>query len=308
MSQHYLVTGGCGFIGSHLVAKLLELKHTVTVLDNLSTGKRENIPPQAKLVVGDIRDQELLYKLLLKSDGCFHLAARLGVTLSQDQWISANQTNLLGTITLFDTAKQLQPKKFIPIVYASSCAIYGDCSQMPLSEKYCPSPISAYGADKLGCELHAKVARLIHEIPNVGLRIFNVYGPNQDPNSPYSGVITRFIHSIQQTQSVEIFGHGEQTRDFIFVKDVVSAFVFFMQKIYQTDGIYNVSTGHSITINHLVDKLSETLHLPVKKHYKSIRMGDTIYSCGNPEKANRLGWHAQHSLIDGLTELYKQAF
>lgn len=301
-NKHYLVTGGCGFIGSHLVDHLLQSGHQVTVLDNLSTGKRENLSPQAKLVVGDVADQALLYELLSKVDGCFHLAAMLGITLSEDKWLASNQTNLVSTITLFDTLRQLKPQKTIPVVYASSCAVYGDCPHLPLSEKDYPAPISAYGADKLACELQARVASYVHQIPTVGVRIFNAYGPRQDPSSPYSGVISRFIKSIKKNNTVHIFGDGSQTRDFVFVLDIVTAFAFFMEKIEIANGVYNVCTGKAITINQLADTLSEKLKMPVTKQYGPIRTGDTLHSCGNPEKAARIGLIASYTLQQGLRD------
>ena len=154
------------------------------------------------------------------SDGCFHLAAVASVELSNRDWLGAHRTNLTGAITVFEAATAAGP---IPVVYASSAAVYGDCPSLPLGEKSEKRPLSAYGADKIGCELHARVGGKVHRLPSVGLRLFNVYGPGQDPKSPYSGVISIFCERLRRGEPIEIFGDGDQTRDFIFVADVVAA-------------------------------------------------------------------------------------
>ena len=155
---HYLVTGGCGFIGSHLADLLLAGGHTVRVLDDLSTGKRENLSPQAELVIGDVADPEKVAQAMAGVDGCFHLAAVASVDRCNRDWLGTHRTNLTGTITIFDCARATAARPAIPVVYASSAAIYGDQPQVPQDERMGPQPLSSYGADKLGCELHARVA------------------------------------------------------------------------------------------------------------------------------------------------------
>ncbi|MGH7152360.1 MAG: NAD-dependent epimerase/dehydratase family protein, partial [Acetobacteraceae bacterium] len=182
----WLVTGGAGFIGSHLCDALLRRGDAVRVLDDLSTGKRENLPAGAELMIGDIADPAAVERALAGVDGCFHLAAIASVARGIDDWLGTHCTNLTGTITVFDAVRR-HP---VPVIYASSAAVYGDCPAQPLTERAPTAPLSAYGADKLGCELHARVARQVHGITTVGLRFFNVYGPRQDPDSPYSGVIS----------------------------------------------------------------------------------------------------------------------
>jgi UDP-glucose 4-epimerase len=301
----YLVTGGCGFIGSHLADKLLEHGHEVIVIDNLSTGKRENLSPLAKLIIGDVCDQALIYRTLEGVDGCFHLAALLGISLSEEDWLGTSRINLGGTLNVFNSAAQhlKKNKKTIPVVYASSCAVYGDCQELPLSEEAPSIPLSGYAADKLACELHGKVAKYVHRIPTVGLRFFNVYGPRQDSQSPYSGVISIFVDRIKQGKRIEIFGNGEQTRDFIYVSDVIDHLIFFMDHIEVAPLIANVCTGRAVTINYLIEALERILKKSVEKIYLSKRLGDALYSCGNPNRAIKLGLKAQNSLEEGLKKL-----
>ena len=219
----YLVTGGCGFIGSHLVEDLLNRGHRVRILDDLSTGKRSNLPAgapsrQCELITGDVIDRELVERCFEGVDHCFHLAAVASVQRSNEDWSGTHRINLTGAINIFDAARRQR----VPVVYASSAAVYGDNADTPLQESAQLRPLTAYGADKLGCELHARVASLVHSVPTTGLRFFNVYGPRQCASSPYSGVISIFADRLTRAEPLVVFGDGEQTRDFIFVKDVVA--------------------------------------------------------------------------------------
>lgn len=308
---YYLVTGGCGFIGSHLVDKLIERGDKVVVIDDLSTGKIENLPPKAELIKGDINDQKLVSEVMSRVDGCFHLAAIVSVTQSKEDWCGTHYVNLDGTIKIFNAASQVsqQTNKIIPVVYASSCAVYGDSEQLPLHENVRLQPISAYGADKAGCELHGRVATLIHEVPTIGLRLFNVYGSRQDSSSPYSGVISRFVHQAKNALPLKIFGNGQQTRDFIYVADVVQHFVYFMDKMQSTipknfvPGIYNVCTGTSVSLLDLVKVLEEKIHTQLPVEFYESRPGDVLHSVGNPKKAIDLGITAKTDLATGLKSL-----
>src|ERR1700722_10819816 len=219
----FLVTGGCGFIGSHLAEALVTEGHQVRILDNLSTGKRGNAPPEAELIVGNIIDRRTVDDCVAGTDGVFHLAAIASVDQSRADWVGCHAVNLTGCVHILDAARRMA----IPprVVYASSAAIYGDGGAIPLTEAERPRPVNAYGADKLGCELHARVASLLHAVPTIGLRLFNVYGPRQDPSSPYSGVISIFLDRLDRRAPIEIFGDGQQVRDFIAVADVVRFFV-----------------------------------------------------------------------------------
>ena len=178
---HYLVTGGCGFIGSHLVDALIAARHRVRILDDLSSGKRGNVPAAAEVTIGDVADPAAVRDAMSGIDGCFHLAAIASVARSNVDWLGTHRVNLAGAITVLDAARARRT----PVVYASSAAVYGDNPNVPLTEDAVTRPLTAYGADKLGCELHGRVAWHVHRVPNTGVRLFNVYGPRQDPNSPY---------------------------------------------------------------------------------------------------------------------------
>ena len=217
----YLVTGGAGFIGSHLCDALIGRGDSVRVLDDLSTGHRANLPDGVDLVVGDIADPETASRATAGVDGCFHLAAIASVERGINDWLGTHRANLTGAIAIFEAIRRHGTK--VPVVYASSAAVYGDSRTLPIPETAERRPLSAYGADKLGCELHAVTASHVHGIPTVGLRFFNVYGPRQDPKSPYSGVISIFCERILNGMPIQIYGDGAQTRDFIHVSDVVAA-------------------------------------------------------------------------------------
>jgi UDP-glucose 4-epimerase len=193
----YLVTGGCGFIGAHLCRSLLRDGHQVRVLDDLSSGRRENLPEGVELLVGDTADRFCVEAGLAGVDGCFHLAAIASVAAGVADWIGTSRVNLGGALALFDTIAKLPEGRRLPVVYASSAAVYGDARPLPLDEATPTRPLSAYGADKRAMELHAGVATHLHGIPTVGLRFFNVYGPMQDPASPYSGVISIFCDRLR---------------------------------------------------------------------------------------------------------------
>ena len=219
----FLVTGGAGFMGSHLVDALLRQGHLVRVLDDLSSGHRHNLPRQIEFLHGDITDPTTVEEAFEGIDACFHLAAIASVVRSNREWLRTHEVNLTGTLNIFNQARRLRHRREIPIVYASSAAIYGDCGTVPIGEDTPVAPLSAYGADKRACELHARVAGAVHEIPTVGLRFFNLYGPRQDAQSPYSGVIALFADRLRLGEPVEIFGDGEQVRDFTYVGDAVGA-------------------------------------------------------------------------------------
>ncbi len=298
---NYLVTGGCGFIGSHLVDALIEAGHRVSVLDDLSTGSRDNLHPKAELVVGDIRDVPLVKMVMAGMDGCFHLAAVASVELSVRAWAETHQVNLSGAISVFEAAKDALDGRPIPVVYASSAAIYGDNASMPLSEKALPRPLTAYGADKLGCELHARVGQLVHQVPSMGMRFFNVYGPRQDPQSPYSGVISIFIDRIRRGETIKVFGDGEQCRDFIYVGDVVRFLMGAMQAADDKQDVLNVCTGRMVTINQLAQVIARLSGHPLQIDHQPPRSGDIRISLGDPKRAARiLGITAETDLGRGL--------
>ncbi|EOD78790.1 UDP-glucose 4-epimerase [Grimontia indica] len=296
----YLVTGGCGFIGSHLVESLLAEGHHVRVVDNLSTGYRNNVPRHCELRVADICQPGVLEEAMKEMDGCFHLAAIASVERSNEEWIETHQVNLTASIRVFEAARAAKT----PVVYASSAAVYGDNADMPLSERSIPRPLTAYGADKLGSELHARVASMVHGVPTAGMRFFNVFGPRQDPKSPYSGVISIFADRIMASQPLTIFGDGEQTRDFIYVGDVVRFLRGAMQSISTTPEVFNVCRGEALSVNQLANTLMTLTGIKVSVSYLTARKGDIRTSIGSPMHAQKeLRLVAKTSVTQGLREL-----
>jgi UDP-glucose 4-epimerase len=297
----YLVTGGAGFIGSHLVDALLARGDRVRVLDDLSTGKRENLSPAAELIVGDVADAAQVAGAMAGVDGCFHLAAIASVQLGNQDWLGTHRTNLTGAITIFDAARRAMPDRTVPVVYASSAAVYGDTADMPLAETAATRPLSAYGADKLGCELHGRVAGHVHGVRTVGCRFFNVYGPRQDPGSPYSGVISIFFNRIGAGQGITIFGDGGQTRDFIYVGDVVQALLAAMRQEKAQTAVFNICTGRRTSLLQLAAAVGRVFGREPMIAFGETRVGDIRESLGNPALARTvLGFAADIPLDDGL--------
>ena len=301
----YLVTGGCGFIGSHLVEELLAQGHRVRIVDNLSTGKLGNLPVErasnrCQVIIGDVTDKQTVVDAFRDVDYCFHLAAIASVQLSNEDWAGTHRANLTASINVFDAARHQRA----PVVYASSAAVYGDNAETPLKEAATLRPLTAYGADKLGSELHARVASLVHSVPTTGLRFFNVYGPRQDASSPYSGVISIFSSKVEAHQPLVIYGDGEQVRDFIYVRDVVRYLLAAMQNVSITPAAYNVCTGRSITVNQLARTIMSVAGQRVQIQYQPSRKGDIRVSVGSPRLAeSRLGLRAEESLASGLKKL-----
>jgi UDP-glucose 4-epimerase len=303
----YLVTGGCGFIGSHLVDALSADGHVVRILDNLSTGTITYKPPGVEFIHGDITEPEIVADAMDGMDGCFHLAAVASVERGNLDWVGSHRTNITGTVTIFDTARKAASP--IPVVYASSAAVYGENADT-LCEDATPRPVSAYGADKLGCELHGFVASRVHGVPNCGLRFFNVYGPRQDPRSPYSGVITIFSNRLKEGRAITINGDGYHTRDFIYVGDVVNALRAAMKYCSASGNmsdVFNVCTGVETNISGLAEKIGVSLRERPVIHYGPPRPGDPRRSIGCPDKAHRLmGFRAVNTLTPGLEQTLRE--
>ena len=303
----FLVTGGAGFIGSHLCEALLARGDRVRVLDDLSTGKRANLPPQAELIVGDVADPASVRDAIAGTDGCFHLAAVASVEKGNRDWLGTHRTNLTGAIAVFDAARTVSAVSAppgsgpVPVVYASSAAVYGDPATVPIDESAPVRPLSAYGADKLGCELHARVGAVVHGVPSVGMRFFNVYGPRQDPASPYSGVISIFCDRIKARQPIRIFGDGRQTRDFVYVGNVVRALVAAMERRPAEPSVFNVCTGRETSVLDLARTVGELCGVAPEIEWCPPRNGEIRTSLGSPSAMNRhLGVVAETLLPDGL--------
>lgn len=300
----YLVTGGCGFIGSHLADALVADGHAVRILDDLSTGKRENAPTQADVRIGDVGNRDTVGDAMDGVDGCFHLAAIASVERSNEDWLGTHRANLTGAINVFDAARTANAAGPVPVVYASSAAIYGDNEDIPLGEDAAPRPLTAYGADKLGCEHHGRVATVVHGVPTTGFRFFNIYGPRQDPKSPYSGVISIFADRLAAGAPITIHGDGEQFRDFVFVDDCVAHLVAGMARASDDADVYNVATGRTTTVNELLSTLADLTGRTPDASHGPARTGDIRRSAGDPARATEaLGVSADTRLADGLRTL-----
>lgn len=307
-TMHYLVTGGCGFIGSHLAHQLVAAGHDVTILDNFSTGRKEKAPAQATVMEADVRDAQAVAAAMNGIDGVFHLAAVASVERCTRAWAESHATNLTGTVHIFEAAAKIA--RTPSIVYASSAAVYGDAPTTPLHEQVVPHPLSAYGADKLACELHGRVAAMVHGVKNAAIRPFNVYGPGQQKGSPYSGVITLFFERVQAGEPFFIHGDGMQMRDFIYVEDVSAHFMAAMQWLEkQPDAVherFNACTGIPVTIRDLAQTVQTVSGKQVGTEHQPARTGDIRTSWGDPSHASStLGARAATALADGLSLTWK---
>jgi len=273
--MHVLVTGGAGFIGSHSVEHLLEANISVRVLDNFSSGSRQNLPAHSLLEIqdGDIRDKDAVYKAMEDITHVLHLAAQVSVQASVDDPLESCSTNIGGFVNVLQAARVFRVQR---MVYASSAAVYGRPQRLPLSETDLSQPCSPYGLEKYVNDQYAALFTNEFGLSLLGLRYFNVYGPRQDPNSPYAGVISKFISMIEQHQPLSVFGDGAQTRDFIFVKDVAKANVQALQS--EMTEVCNVATGTSLSLLRLIEVLSECVQQPLKVVHQPAQAGDILFS------------------------------
>ena len=289
--SNFLITGGAGFIGSYLAKALLKRGHKVRVLDNLVSGKRENLDPDIDFIKGDIVNSSDLIHALQDVEGCFHLAGVASVEICEKDWQYAHMVNALGTLNVFKVIAENCSVK-IPVVLASTAAVYGNPQKLPLAETMQPSPISNYGLDKLYSEQVASLYAQVHRIPSASLRLFNVYGPGQPANSPYSGVMTKFISAILQNEPIQIFGDGTQTRDFIFVGDVVDKFIAIMEILLLdskvNNYIVNICTSMQFSILQLANFLMEAFNKIVPITFQRAKIGDIKNSQGSNEYLSSL--------------------
>jgi UDP-glucose 4-epimerase len=300
----YTVTGGAGFIGSHLVDALVAQGHEVTVLDDFSTGSIEYVHPSARLIRDDITDPEAVKEALKASDGCFHLAAIASVQRGNEDWLICHRVNQGGTVAVLDAARAAGG---LPVVYASSAAIYGDTDGAIATEDRQPKPLTAYGMDKLGSELHASIGWHVHQVPSFGCRFFNVYGPRQNPSSPYSGVVSIFLDCAMAQRELTINGDGEQLRDFIYVDDIVVRLLAAMNLLQRKRGAYlaNFCTGQGTSILGLARLVADLVPAPVRIRHASARIGDIRYSVGRADHANDLlGMQDHVPLNSGLRHTF----
>jgi UDP-glucose 4-epimerase len=275
---------------------LLREGHCVRILDNLSTGQN-HVNADVQLIVGDVADRASVVRAMDGMDGCFHLAAVSSVEACTRDWLGSHRTNLSGTIVVLEAAA----RRHTPVVYASSAAVYGNVAQVPITEASAVAPLSAYGADKLGCELHARVAGEVFGVPTLGLRLFNIYGPRQDPGSPYSGVISVFCRRVSARQPIVIHGDGQQVRDFVYVSDVVRAFAGAIRAASTQARVLCICTGRPSSILDIATVLGELRGFRAEVEFTTPRAGDVRTSIGDPRLAREiLGFDASVALRDGL--------
>lgn len=298
----YLVTGGAGFIGSHLVESLIDDGHSVRVLDDLSSGRRENIPQRVEFTKADISDPDVIGAALDDVEGCFHLAAISSVERGNHDWLRTHQVNQTGTINVFNAARRSRSGHGVPVVYASTAAVYGNCGAAPAGERGCAAPLSAYGVDKRACELHARAAGLAYGLRSVGLRFFNIYGPRQDPTSPYSGVIAIFLDRLQRGEPIDIYGDGRQVRDFTYIGDAIAALRRAMPAASPAAPVFNVCTGKGTAVSRLAEVVAELCRTELVVSYRPARCAEIPVSIGDPSHAaEEFGFSAQTTLAEGLS-------
>ena len=298
-----VVTGGAGFIGSNLAEELALRGHQVIIIDNLSTGNLENIQPvlqagQVDFIEGSITNLPLMREAFSMADYVFHQAALPSVPRSIEDPETTDSVNITGTLNVLIAARDNAVKK---VVYASSSSVYGDTPTLPKTEDMFPNPLSPYAVTKLTSEYYCQVFTRIYGLQTVCLRYFNVYGPRQDPDSAYAAVIPLFINTVKTGNSPIIFGDGEQTRDFTFVKDVVEANIQAAES--EVTGVFNLGNSQSVTINQLTKLIIElTGNNTVKPVYKDPRPGDIVHSLADTSKAKAFGYNPGYNLEQGLKE------
>ena len=299
--MRYLVTGGAGFIGSNTVDELVRRGHTVTVLDDFSAGREENLKQCAgkiQVIRGSINDLPTVQKACEGADYVIHLAALTSVPRSVKDPLETNHVNIDGTLNVLVAARDAKVRR---LVYAASCSAYGDTPVQPQRESMSPNPISPYGVTKLVGETYAKVFHQCYGLETVCLRYFNVFGPRQDPTSAYSGVLSKFITTLLANGQPVIFGDGEQSRDFIFIENIVQANLLACEAQNCAGRVFNVGTGHKHTLNEtlrLLDKISGK-KTPAK--YEPPRAGDILHSQADITEAKKsLGYDPKINFEEGL--------
>ena len=304
-----LVTGGAGFVGSHLVDRLLNEGFEVTVIDNLDTGRLENIAhhqdrEEFHFVKGDIRDFNLVKQTMKDMDAVFHEAALASVTLSVQYPILSNDINVAGTLNLLKASSDLHVKRFI---YASSAAVYGNTPSPQKREDMTPNPTSPYGASKLAAENYVKLFHKLYGLETVSLRYFNVYGPRQrfDIQSAYGGAITIFTNRLLKNMPPIIYGDGKQTRDFVYIQDIIDANMLALKSKDAAGETFNIGTGTKVSVNEVAEALKDIMN---KKDLKNTHAGsrptDIRHGYADITKAKRiLGFHPKVPLKEGLIKL-----
>lgn len=301
----YLVTGGGGFIGSNIVEKLVSEGKDVRVLDNFSTGKRENLlqfKDKIEIIEGDIRSFHIVMDAVKDVDYIMHEAALPSVPRSIKDPLTTNEVNIVGTLNLLQAARDEGVKRF---VFASSSSVYGDKNESPKKETMIPDPKSPYAASKIAGEYYCRIFNKLYGLPTIALRYFNVFGPRQDPNSQYSAVIPKFITAIRNGKPITVFGDGKQTRDFTYIENVVSANLLALEAPESCFGrVFNIACGDSISLNEMIELMFENIGKKTEVIYADPRPGDVKDSLADITMiSNEMGYKMLCDVKTGIRKL-----
>ena len=303
--MRFVVTGGAGFIGSNTVDELMRRGHSVVVLDDLSAGKEENLADvrnKISFIKGSITDLETVRKAMHEADYVLHLAARTSVPRSVKDPIETNRINVDGTLNVLLAARDAKVKR---VVFAASSSAYGETPTLPKVETMQPAPISPYGVTKYVGELYAQTFGRVYGLENVSLRYFNVFGPRQDPNSPYSGVLSKFCTAFLESTQPVIYGDGEQSRDFTYVENVVQANLLACEAPNASGKVFNVGTGNRFTLNQTVALLQRIAGENLESKYEPPRDGDILHSHAEITQSRAvLGYNPTVEFEEGLQRTF----
>jgi UDP-glucose 4-epimerase len=296
MSEKFVITGGAGFIGSSL-AECLSKDNDVLVIDDLSAGKMENLAGlKVSFLKASIADLALLKKAFEGAECVFHQAAIASVKKSVEDPLRTNAAGIDGTLNVLIAARDAGVRH---VVQASSASVYGSSPKIPKKEDMLPEPLSPYAVSKLAAEHYAHVFHELYGLNTVSLRYFNVFGPKQDPSSEYSGVISRFISALLRDEQPVIYGDGEQTRDFVYVSDVVSANIL---ASHAAPGVYNIASARSISLNALIAVIGKILEKEIVPRYQPVRDGDIRHSLADISRAKGMGYAPVYDFGEALLE------
>jgi UDP-glucose 4-epimerase len=295
--KKYVITGGAGFIGSHIAEFLSNQGHEVIVLDSLRTGFTRNLDHlNVQFIEGDIRDKDLVKEVAKNASAIFHLAALVSVPESLTKISECVAINTIGTLNVLDAARETENCK---VILSTSAANYGDNPILPKVETMVSEPMTPYAITKLDGEYYLKMYEDQWNVPTTSLRYFNVFGPRQNPKSAYAAAVPIFINKALQNEPISIYGDGLQTRDFVYVKDVVKANILASTK---GSGTYNVALGHSTSILELAENIINITNSKSQIKFLDERAGDIKHSQANPEKFNKLGFQPEYTIQDALEE------
>ena len=304
--MRYLVTGGAGFIGSNTVDELVRRGHSVVVLDDLSSGREDNLAEirnKITFIKGSITDIEVVRKVMHEAEYVLHLGARTSVPRSVKDPLETNKINIEGTLNVLVAAKELKVKR---VVFAASSSAYGETPTLPKTEAMQPQPISPYGVTKYVGELYCQTFGRCYGLENVALRYFNIFGPRQDPGSPYSGVLAKFCTAFLEDVQPLVFGDGEQTRDFTYVDNAVQANLLACEAPNASGKVFNVGVGGRVSLNEVLRELAKITGKTLAAKYEPPRDGDIRDSQADISEAREtLGYHPQVSFEQGLARTFE---